>query len=218
MTTTEPRTYQPMPVAAPLRVRGRRASRTALSLAIALVVVCGLAVAALVFYARGGHAYLALARPVAYGAQIQPADLVTVQLGADSGLAPIPAAEKDSVMGRYATMPLAAGTLVTRAQLSDASVPGPGHQVVSVTLKADQAPARALAAGTPVLLVRTPDGSTVNGQSSPLSPVSGTVSATRELEYGAGVVVDVVVDAGDGPAVAMAASTGHIAVVVTAGG
>jgi hypothetical protein len=91
---------------------------------------------------------------------------------------------------------------------------------VSVSLKAEQAPAHPLQAGAPVLLVRTPDGSSISSANQPaLAPLSvpGTVRAVRELEYGAGVVVDVVVAASDGPMLAAAAAGGHVAIVVTAG-
>lgn len=209
-----------VPASAPGRVRGQRRNPVALGLAVALAVVSGLAVAGLVVAGRGGHLYLAVARPVAYGAQIHAEDLATVRVATDAALAPVPASQKASIVGRYATMPLAAGTLLGASQVSAQAVPGPGRQVVSVALKADQAPARPLTPGATVLLVRTPDPSGLSGggQAVAPTPVAGTVAASRQLDASGGVVVDVVVAEGDGPAIATSAAAGHVAIVVTAGG
>lgn len=212
------------PVAAPTRVRRRRVGRRAVALSVVLVVLSGLAVALLVAYAQGGQLYLAVARPVAYGAQIEADDLVVVRLNPDSALAPVRESDRASVVGKYAAVPLVPGSLVTRGHLAEEAIPGPGRQVVSVSLRAEQAPAHPLQAGAAVLLVRTPEGGSVPSGTAANQPalaptsVPGTVRAVRELDYGAGVVVDVVVAESDGPMLAAAASSGRVAVVVTAGG
>jgi hypothetical protein len=183
------------------------------------VVVCGLATVALVSYGRGGRAVLAVARPVAFGAQVTAADLTTVRVSVDPALSPVSADQMSTVVGQFASVPLAAGTLLTRGQLSAQAMPGQGRQVVSVSLKPQQAPAHPLTPGVPVLLVRTPDTSVLgnDAQSPALSPVAGVVFAVRNLESASGVVVDVIVDAADGPDIATAAAAGRVAVVVTAG-
>jgi len=43
------------------------------------------------------------------------------------------------------------------------------------------------------------------------------VRTVRDLEYGGGVVVDVIVSANDGPAIAAAAADSKVALLVTAG-
>jgi hypothetical protein len=124
-----------------------------------------------------------------------------------------------TVVGQFASVPLAAGTLLTKGQLSAQAVPGQGRQVVSVSLKPQQAPAHPLTPGVPVLLVRTPDTSVLGAgaQSSSARPVAGVVFAVRVLESASGVVVDVIVDAAEGPDIATAAAGGRVAIVVTAG-
>lgn len=205
------------PVAAPSRLRGRRISRAAVSLAVVLVVLGGLAVTGVVLMARGGASYLVLTKPVAFGDAISEDDLTTVTLPSDSALDAIPASEKDKVIGRFAAYPLAAKSVLTRAQVASGPIPGPGKQVVSVTLKSDQAPAAKLESGIPVMLVRKPDTGSSADQAAPLSPVAGKVRTVRELEYGGGVVVDVIVSASDGPAMAAAAADSKVALLVTAG-
>ncbi|MGC4851821.1 SAF domain-containing protein [Micromonospora sp. DT4] len=206
----------PAPAAAPSRLRGRRVSRAAVSLSIVLIVVAGLSVVGLVLWARGGTSYLALARPVAYGSPIQAGDLTTVTMPADAALNPIPASEKDAVVGKFANVPLAARSLLTRDQIASGAIPGAGKQVVSVTLKSDQAPAYPLQSGVPVMLVRRLDVSAADNVA-PMSPVPGTVRTVRDLEYGGGVVVDVIVSANDGPGIAAAAADNKVALLVTAG-
>lgn len=217
-TATQTRSgFQTPKVSAPKTIKGRKAGRGFLAIAIAFVALMALVVAGLVFFARGGGLYLALAKPVSYGVPIQASDLVEVRLGSTTDLAPIPATEKDSVVGKYAAMPLAAGTLITRGQIADQAIKA-GKQVVSVTLKAEQTPAIPLSAGAPVLLVRTPDGmAAAQTTAAPLAAVAGTVRGVRTLDYGAGNVVDVVVDAADGPAIAIAAASGHVTIVQQAG-
>lgn len=217
-TATDTRSgFQAPKVAAPKTIKGRKTGRGYVAFTVAFVALMGLVVAGLVFFARGGGLYLALAKPVSFGVAIQPADLVEVRLGSTADLAPISASDKDSVIGKYPTMPLAAGTLITKAQISAKSIDD-GKQVVSVTLKAEQTPAIPLTVGAPVLLVRTPDSlASAQAPTSPLSPVAGTVRGVRGLDYGAGNVVDVMVNADDAPAVAIAAATGHVTIVQAAG-
>src|SRR5690606_40500418 len=78
--------------------------------------------------------YLALARDVPVGAQVTAADLRVVRLNASPGLTPVPVSEVDQVIGRYAAVPLVAGSLLTPQQLTAEPVPGPGEQLVAVTI------------------------------------------------------------------------------------
>lgn len=210
--------YQLPKVAAPSSIKGRKAGRGFFAFAVAFVALMALVVAGLVVFARSGQLYLAVAKPIGYGVAIQPSDLVQVRLNSIVDLAPIPASDKASVIGKYPAMPLAAGTLLAKAQIADKAIED-GKQVVSIALKAEQTPANPLTVGAPVLLVRTPDSmaSAAGTPTTPLSPVAGTVRGVRSLEYGAGNVVDVMVRAEDGPAIAIAAASGHVTIVQTTG-
>lgn len=208
--------FQSPKVAAPKTIKGRKAGRGFMAFAVAFVAIMAIVVAGLVVFARSGQLYLALAKPVGYGVPIAASDLVEVRLNSTSDLTPILASDKGSVVGKYPTMPLAAGTLITQVQIADRAIDA-DRQVVSITLKADQTPANPLAVGAPVLLVRTPDSMASAQNTAPLAPVAGTVRGVRTLEYGAGNVVDVMVKADDGPPIAIAAASGHVTLVLTSG-
>lgn len=217
--TSTPPAFQPVTTAAPAAIRDRKTSKGLLFGLIGAAVVVTLGVVGLVQRAGGDQQFVALARSVPYGVKIQDQDLKVVKIVSDDGLTPVPAAQKADMVGKYATMPLAQGTLLTAAQVSADAIPGKGFMIVSVSQKADQAPAHPLATGTPVQVVRTGQDTATQGSDSatPMAPVKGTVLAVRDLQYGGGSVVDVVVPEAQGPMVAIAAAAGKVALVVTAG-
>ncbi|MFB9234877.1 SAF domain-containing protein [Plantactinospora siamensis] len=144
------------PIAAPKVVRQRRMRPGLLGLAVLLIALGGLGAAFAVTSVRATGTYLALARDVPAGTQLAPADLTSVQLAGGRGLTPIPADQRDKVLGRRAALRLSAGTLLTMAQVTDKPLLGPGQQQLAVSLKQDAVPARTLHPGDKVLLVSTP--------------------------------------------------------------
>jgi flagella basal body P-ring formation protein FlgA len=210
--------YKPSPAPAPKKINGRKTGKMWTMLAAASVALMVLVVAGLVVAARGGQVYLGLARPVAFGTKVEAADLVEIRVSAGSGLTPILASDKDSVIGQYAAMPLTAGTLLTKANLSPTAIPE-GKQLITVSQKAERAPAQPLTPGAPVMVVRTPNSGSMTGSdaTAPMAPVAGIVRTVRALEYGAGFSVDVLVPEADGATVAQAAAKGEVTLVGTAG-
>jgi hypothetical protein len=167
------------------------------------------------------HPYLAVSRDVPYGAAIGPNDLTVVHVNAAAGLQPIPASERDQVVGKHAATDLVPGTLLTRAQLTDRAIPAPGEQLVGIELKPAQVPARTLEAGDAVVLVIVPAANLAGvpdpNASAPVRPESiraTVVSATPPATNG-NVRVDVAVNQADGPIVAAMAAAGRIVVVLT---
>ena len=161
-----------------------------------------------------------MARPVAFGQEITAADLTTVRLSPGSALRPVPASEQDSVVGSVAARPLEPGDLLTPGAMSADPVVGAGKKIVSVPLKAGQAPARPLAPMMKVQLVELP-ADAGQGQPGPrpaLPTAEGVVLSVKELEYGAGVVVDVIVEASAAVNLAAAAAAGKVALVVNGTG
>jgi hypothetical protein len=187
-----------------------------------VAIVCALAAVALVQAVGRSDPALALARPVPMGTQITADDLAVVQVPSQSGLNPVPADDKDKVVGRYAAMPLAAGTLLTPDQVTDNPMPGPGKQLVSLSLKAEKMPARALQPGDKLALVVIPDDRVAtggDGGAQPLAPPAtfgGQVVKVGEPTATGDVVIDVAVAKADGPTVAALAAQSRIALVVTA--
>jgi len=140
--------------AGPRLPAGRRRSVPHLVIGALLVVVCALGFALAAGSLDHRRVVLALARPVTAGHQLSGADLASVRVSAGAGVATIPAAARDSVVGRMVAVSLPAGALLARGELGPVSLP-PGQAVVAVAVAPGQAPP-GLAAGAHVALVRIP--------------------------------------------------------------
>jgi len=164
---------------------------------------------------------LAVARDIPAGTRITAADLVPVPVSA-AGLTVIPARQEHQAVGELAAVPLRAGTLLVPGDLTTAMVPGPGQQLVPVAVKASQLPASGLAPGEQVLVIATPGAAGQAASGSGQVPLAGDVPATvyrvSAPDAGGTVVADLLVAAGQGPAVARQDSTGQIALVITTEG
>ena len=140
-----------MSMAAPATTREaalRRRRRPGLWAAgTALVAVGGLGAAALVGQAGDRVEVLAVARTVPVGQTIGGQDVTVARVAADPALRPVPAAERDQVVGRVAAVELRPGSLVTAGEVTDDAVPRAGEQVVGVATGPGQMPARGLRPG-----------------------------------------------------------------------
>jgi hypothetical protein len=159
-----------------------------------LVVACavGFAVAAGSIDHRAS--VLALARNVTVGQRLTSADVRSVRVSTEDGVATIPASQIGTVVGDIVAVSLPTGALLTRGELGPVNLPA-GQAVVAVAVKSGQAPP-GLAAGEHVELIPTaaggsganpsdaPDGSA----STSASPGAGEVPAAPW----SGVVTDVV--------------------------
>jgi len=213
------------PVAAPSGPRERRVRFGHLALAIALVVVGALGTTSLVALVSAKAEYLALARDVAYGAQLSQDDLIVVRISRPPGLHPWPAGEIGRAVGNYATMPLAAGTLLTSAHVTDQRFPGAGEVRLGVTLPADRLPAQPVRPGNLVLLVDT--GEPATGAELPRSPRTwqGTVLQVADGRSGSilsgsrseETTIDVIVTTENAPTIATLAANNQLAVAVLPG-
>jgi len=208
-------------IAAPRIVRQRRVRAGHLGLAVLLVALGGL-LAGFAFLASARVAdCLAVARPVRAGTLITAADLTTVQINAAPGLAPIPAAQRQKVIGQRAAVTLVAGTLLTRAQLTSEPLVGPDQRQIAIGLKPERVPARALHPGDAVQLVVTPARVAGAANSAaivttPPETVPAVVVDTRPPATDGSIVVYVAVAEQDAPRLAGLAVDGRIAMVLTA--
>lgn len=172
-TPLTPAMAPPGPVAAPRRPRERRVRFGHLALAIALIVVGALGTATLLVAVTAEGTYLAAARDIPYGSRLTDADLVTVRLNRAPELSPVPAAQRNQVVGNYAAMPIAAGTLLTGAQITGQQFPGPGEVRIGITLPPERLPGYDLQSGDQVRLVDTTDEETAaTGDQPPAAPLS----------------------------------------------
>jgi hypothetical protein len=216
----------PGPVPARSGPRERRVRFGHLALAVALVVVGALGTTSLVTLVAAKGEYLALARDVEFGAEVTRSDLVVVRISNVPGLSPWPASEIGRAVGNYATMPLAAGTLLTGRHVTDQPLPAPGEVRLGITMASDRLPARPVRPGDLVLLVDTGDPA---GAGRPAAPEPRTWQATVLAVAGGGsgrilsgsrledTTIDVVVTGADAPTIATLAAGDQLTVAVLPG-
>ncbi|WP_018790574.1 SAF domain-containing protein [Salinispora arenicola] len=197
-------------------VRERSVRRGRLGVAVALMAVCALGAVALFGYVSRTQPYLAVGRDVPVGAQITAADLVTVHLNPDPGIAGVPGDRTDQVIGKYASVALLSGTLLNANALVDKPFPAPGEQVVGVSLKAGQMPSAPLRPGASVLLVSTEE-STQDKPAAAAPTIRATVVHVIAGARDGTATVSVAVRESDGPVVARLAAQGRLVLTLTSG-
>jgi hypothetical protein len=195
----------------PMPVRRRRPAL--LALAIALVVLTAAANAWLFATSDSKVEVLAVARPVPFGQVIADEDLTVARITADPAVETISASDRGSVVGKRAAVALLPRTMLTRAAVTDETVPAVGQQLVPIAVKPSQLPATPLSAQDRILIVSTPqadaDPPTADPQSTP-----ATVYAVGRPDVNGVVVVDVLVDTAAGPLLAARAATGRVMIVL----
>jgi hypothetical protein len=217
---------QPAPLTAGLaipKVAPQRRWRPSLIwLAVALIAIGGL-ISWRVLETVGSTAeYLAVGQRVEAGGTVEAGDLTTVRITVDPALKPIRAADAKAVIGKYAAVALTPGTLLTEAQLTDQAVPGPGKQLVGMSLSEDRVPSQRLVPGNPVLLVITADDNPVanpqQAQQTAPQAIRATVVDVRPGAKEGSTLLNVAVLDRDGPLVAARSAQGRIVVALTTAG
>jgi len=216
----EPVRNGPAP-AAPGHLRGlpRRRRPAMIALAAALIGAGILASAAL--YHRADHQVpvLMVTTPVAAGSVITANDVGTTTVAGAQGVHVIPARQLSQVVGLVAATALRPGTLLAPSELTSKLSPGAGQELVPVAVKPSALPASGLVPGDQVLAVATPATGGSNGSAAApvlTQPIPAVVQAVDSVADQDGFdVVDLLVSASDGPAVAQQAATGQIALVIT---
>lgn len=166
---------------------------------------------------------LAVARPVPVGARITAADLTTANETNDPHLSPIPASQKQQILGLIARVPLSPGELLTRAQVGRSGGFVPGQVLVALALRPGQFPQRGVQPGQKILVVTTPGasaggspaGDTSGKPAAETQPIPATVADVGSFDQATGqTVIDIRVDQADGVAVAQLASSGNVALLL----
>ena len=155
---------------------------------------------------------IAIVSAVARGTQIQRSDLMTVQVGFDPLLTPVPSSEINEIVGKYATSDLVPGTFLTPAAFGDRLTPGAGSAEIGVALAVGEYPDDGLRPGDEVLLIALP------GQSETLdAPTSYDASIVRITAPNSSnvITVSVLVKAGDAPLLAALSAANRLALVLT---
>ncbi|MEU6572548.1 SAF domain-containing protein [Streptomyces sp. NPDC046805] len=154
---------------------------------------------------------LVLARDVPVGRVLKPGDLRVVEVAADAGVVPL--ADRSTVLGRQARVPLVAGSLLAPGQVgTGADFPPKGFSQVALAVEPGGAPPD-LVRGERVAVLPGPAGAeAVDEEEKAASTVAGTVTGVREPESAGGPrVVTVLVETG---AARRAAQLEHPRVVV----
>lgn len=198
-----------------LRGLPRRRRPAMIALSVALVGAGVLVSAGL--YQRANHQVpvVLVTAPVPAGAPVTAADLGTTTVVAGPGLQVIPGRQLQQVVGEIAATALRPGTLLAASELTTAQPPAAGQVLVPVPVKPSELPASGLFPGDQVLAVATPGSG--NAAAAPIltHPVAGLVQKVRNIPDQDGLdVVDLLVPAGAGTAVAQQAAAGAIALIV----
>ncbi len=203
---------RPVQAAAPVAPGMRRRRSVPRMLGGVLMALVGMSVFGVVaLRANPTVEVLTVARAVQAGARITDADLATASIVPDPAMHVVRARDRAQVVGRSAALPLAAGTLLTQAQLADAAAwPPAGQSVIAVGVKTGRAPS-GLSPGAAVLVVVVPPNSTTADQGS-APQAAGTVIAVEQADT-SGLTV-VTVQLGAEAAVRIASASGDIAIVL----
>ncbi|MFV2021705.1 SAF domain-containing protein [Micromonospora sp. LOL_023] len=151
--------------------------------------------------------FLAVARDVPAGQVITDADLRVARVANPSGLALVPAQDSGGIVGRTATVPLVAGSLLVSAQVGPVAWPAEGEAVIAVPVAPGRAPT-SLTAGSRVVVLVAPAG---GGQLAPQQDdgvrraVATVVSVTAAADQVGTQLVTVLLAADEAEAVASAA-------------
>jgi flagella basal body P-ring formation protein FlgA len=156
---------------------------------------------------------VAVRSTVPRGALIDREDLVTVRIGVDPALNPIPAAQLDGVVGRRAAMDLPAGGLVTQGSITATVVPARDMSVVGVAVPAALLPGEPLRAGDQVRVVATPGQQGEVTDDEQRSITAMVVGVYPDADSGQ-TVVSVQVPYDQAAELAARAATGKVAVVL----
>jgi SAF domain len=199
-------------------VRGRRRPWL-LGLGALLAALGALTVVWLVGAAGQRQEVLVVRAEVEYGQALTAEDITLARVSVDPGVAVLPSADRDVVVGQVASMRLTPGMLLTADMVEPTGEPGPGRVLVPIAVPAERMPAGGLRAGDRILAVDSEGaGSAARGPGPAGAPTAATVVRVGPVDINGVAVVDVTTTAASGPALAVAAANGHVALVVEPSG
>jgi len=173
------------------RLPGGRERRPALAaLAVLLVVGGALASALLVLRSGDRTPVLVLTRDIPVGSRLTTGDLTSRDVAAD-GVATVPAADRDRVVGLVAGTGLVSGSLLSPRELVATTVPGPGRVTIAVPVGRGLVPAQ-LDAGEHVRVLARGGVPGLNAPGDVVVP-DAPVYAVRGDDSGGGFVITLVV-------------------------
>lgn len=161
---------------------------------------------------------LAVVASVERGDTISAADIKVVYVSTDDALARLDESQLSQVVGQVALVDLAPGTLLSRSVVADGPALDSGEGVVGLSLEPGGYPAMGIAPGDRVSVVRTAEPAVDEGgdggePSEVVLTRDATVFAVEELASDR-LLVSIVTAEDDAEAVAAAAGTGSLRLVL----
>jgi hypothetical protein len=163
--------------------------RTSLTLAGGLLaaLIGGLLFVGVLSGVDDRHEVLVVARPVAAGEAIAPADLRSVRVGAETGVGLVSASAKERLVGRAAAVPLLPGALLAPGQVGSGQALIAGEGAVGLALAPGRFPP-GLQAGDRVTVVSAPSGP-IPAQEQPTGLGEGVIESVEATVDGTGTLV-----------------------------
>lgn len=146
------------------------------------------------------------------GEVISASDLERVRINGGTGLQSVPGSAFDSILGKTATLDIAAGGLLTAGSTASNAMPPAGQSVVGVSLTPAQLPALPLQGGDHVRIVLAPGQNGIPAATPDFS--SAQVVDTRVDPATGNTTVDVLVPYADASVLATRAATGNVALIL----
>jgi hypothetical protein len=197
-----------------IRPPGRRVRAPEVAVGVLVTVVFALGAVLWHLSAVEKVAALVVASGVERGEVIESGDVRVAYVSSDDTLARLDSSQIDRVVGRVALVDLAAGTVLTTSVVADAAAVEAGDGVVGLSLDPGAYPARGLAPGDRVNVVRTADVADLDADPTVVAR-DATVFAVDELASDR-LLVSVLATEADAEAVAAVAGAGGLRLVLVA--
>lgn len=200
---------------APPPVRTRRRAPV-IAAGVVLIVVGTLASAVLLNSADNSVTVFITGSEVLRGEPIDSSMLREMQIGGDQSLDVFTIDDASRVVGRYASVDLPAGSLLTTANTAEEVGVPIGQSLVGVPLGPGQMPASRIVAGDHVRLVATQllDASGRPASDANTLPIGAIVAAVTADDTGTLTIVDVLVPTTAAASLASRAAAGTLALVL----
>jgi hypothetical protein len=201
----------------PPRMPGRRNPKW---IALGIVALCLGGLLSFMIYARVANetAVVAAAHTVYRGETIEQGDLTTITLRAGSLAQAIPAVRLPDLVGKRAAYDLIEGSVIASTAVVEQAIPAEGRAIVGLKLVPGRAPSNLLLPSSLVRLIAMPAAA----DSSTADKLEGSIFIGRVVDQspgadGTSILVNVDVEAGAAPTIAMLAAQDRIAIVRDAG-
>lgn len=187
--------------------------------ALGLLATVGCATAGLVLWGTAVETreLLVAARAIPAGHVVEAVDLRAVSVGVADGVSAVRASDAQDVLGRPATVPVAAGSLIPQDLVSGAGVlPPPGSVVVSVAVPPGVLPPQA-GPGSPVRVLPVANGRSPSGASTSIVGRGWDAVLLGVEPTGSGEVTVMSLQIAEADAPGLTAAGADIAVIVLPG-